>query len=179
MNIRPFEDKAPQIHATALINESAVIIGDVTIGAHSSVWPMCVIRGDVHAIGIGQRSNIQDGSVLHVTHDSHYTPGGLALTIGDDVTIGHSAVVHACTLEDACLIGMNATVLDGAIVKKNAMVAAGSVVGPGKILEGGYLYVGSPAKAIRPLKEREIEFFLYSAQNYVKLAKRYLHEESV
>lgn len=173
MTIRTFEGKAPTIHTDAFVDETALVIGDVTIGAGSSIWPMCVVRGDIHTITIGARSNIQDGSILHVTHDSEYSPGGSRLTIGDDVTVGHAAVIHACTLEDECLVGMNATVLDGALVKKHAMVAAGSVVGPGKVLEGGFLYVGSPAKQIRPLSEREIAYFRYSAQNYVGLAQRH------
>ena len=173
MTIRSFNGITPTIHPSAYIDESAVIIGDVTIGPDSSVWPLCVIRGDVQPITIGERTNVQDGAILHVTHDGEYSPGGSPLIIGDDVTIGHAAVIHACTLEDACLIGINATVLDRAIVRKNSMVAAGSVVGPGKDLEGGYLYVGSPARQSRPLSEKQIAYFCYSAKNYVELAQQH------
>ena len=173
MTIRSFEGKTPAIHPDAYVDDTAVVIGDVSIGEGSSVWPLCVVRGDIHTITIGARTNIQDGSILHVTHDSDYSPGGSPLSIGDDVTIGHAAIIHACTLEDECLIGMNATVLDGAVVEKHAMVAAGSVVGPGKVLAGGFLYMGSPARQVRALSDKQIAFFSYSAQNYVGLASRH------
>ena len=137
---------------------------------------MAVARGDVNKISIGARTNIQDGAVLHVTCDSEFIPGGKPLTVGDDVTVGHSAVLHACTIEDLCLIGMNATVLDGATIKSRCMVAAGSVVSPGKILESGYLYVGAPAKQARPLKEAEIAYLEFSAQHYVELKNDYLSQ---
>ena len=110
---------------------------------------------------------------MHVTHDGPYNPGGYPLSIGNAVTVGHAAVLHACTLEDECLIGMNTTVLDGAVVKKHALVAAGSVISPGKVLEGGFLYVGSPAKPVKALSQQQIAYFRYSAQQYVNLAKRY------
>ncbi len=174
MNIRPYKNCVPEISAGAYIDESACVIGDVTIGEHSSVWPMAVVRGDVNDITIGARTNIQDGAILHVTCDSEFAPGGKPLIIGDDVTVGHGAILHACTIEHFCLIGMNATVLDGAAVKSNTMVAAGSVVAPGKVLESGYLYVGSPAKQTRPLKESELAYLTFSAQHYVKLKNDYL-----
>lgn len=173
MTIRKFENSTPDVAATAFIDESAVVTGNVKIGADSSVWPVCSIRGDIHSISIGERSNIQDGSVLHVTHDSEYAPGGNALVIGNDVTVGHNVVLHACTIEDECLIGMGAIVLDGAVVKRGAMVGAGSLVSPGKVLDGGYLWLGSPVKRARELSEKEKSFFKYSAKHYVELKNRH------
>ncbi|MDH3342784.1 MAG: gamma carbonic anhydrase family protein [Gammaproteobacteria bacterium] len=173
MTIRKFEKFIPEIAESAFVDDSAVVIGDVRLGADSSIWPMCSVRGDINSIRIGERSNIQDGSVLHVTHDSEFAPGGAKLDVGDDVTVGHNVVLHACSIEDACLIGMGAVVLDGAVVKSGAMVGAGSLVPPGKILESGYLWLGSPVKRVRELSEKEKAFFKYSAQHYVKLQKRH------
>ncbi|MDT8282386.1 MAG: gamma carbonic anhydrase family protein [Gammaproteobacteria bacterium] len=172
-NIRSFENYTPQIASSAFIDDSAVVTGDVVIGDDSSVWPCCSVRGDIHSIRIGQRSNIQDGSVLHVTHDSEYAPGGARLTVGNDVTVGHNVILHACTVEDLCLIGMGSVVLDGAIVQSGAMVGAGSLVPPNKILEGGYLWLGSPVKKVRPLTDKEAAFLSYSAEHYVKLKNRH------
>lgn len=172
-NIRSFENFTPQIAATAFIDESAVVIGNVTIGEDSSVWPCCSVRGDIHTISIGARSNIQDGSVLHVTHDSDFAPGGFSLTVGDDVTVGHNVVLHACTIEDRCLIGMGSVVLDGSVVQSGAMVGAGSLVPPNKILEGGYMWLGSPVKKVRELTEKEKTFLGYSANHYVALKNRH------
>jgi carbonic anhydrase/acetyltransferase-like protein (isoleucine patch superfamily) len=172
-NIRPFENFTPQIADTAYIDSSAVVIGNVIIGADSSVWPCCSIRGDIHSITIGARTNIQDGSVLHVTHDSVYAPGGFKLSVGDDVTVGHNVVLHACTVEDACLIGMGSIVLDGALVKSGAMVGAGSLVPPNKILDGGCMWLGAPVKKVRELTEKEKAFLSYSANHYVSLKNRY------
>ncbi|VAW55933.1 Carbonic anhydrase, gamma class [hydrothermal vent metagenome] len=173
-NIRPFKKRAPRIGDKTYIDEAACVIGDVVIGDDCSVWPMVVIRGDVNSIRVGHRTNIQDGSVLHVTHKGPLSPEGNALVIGSDVTVGHGAVLHACTIEDECLIGMGAVVLDGAVVKQGAMVAAGSVVSPFKVLEGGFLYIGIPAKPARELSQKEKDFLLYSAQHYVKLKNDYL-----
>lgn len=150
-----------------------MVTGNVAIGADSSVWPMCSIRGDIHTIRIGERTNIQDGSILHVTHDSEFAPGGNALTIGNDVTVGHNAVVHACTVEDLCLIGMGAVLLDGAVVQSEVMVGAGSLVPPKKVLESGWLWLGSPVKKIRELSEKEKAFLRYSAKHYVDLKNRH------
>jgi len=172
-NIRSFEIFTPQIADTAFIDDSAVVTGNVTIGEDSSVWPCCSIRGDIHSITIGARSNIQDGSVLHVTHDSDYAPGGFKLTVGDDVTVGHNVVLHACTIEDACLIGMGSIVLDGSVVKSGAMVGAGSLVPPNKVLDGGYMWLGSPVKKVRELTEKEKAFLSYSAKHYVSLKNRH------
>ncbi len=174
MSIRSFENHTPDIHSSVYIDESAVIIGQVTIGEESSVWPLTVIRGDIQSIQIGTRSNIQDGSVLHVTHGGEFslTPEGYPLSIGDDVTIGHKAILHACTIKDRCLIGMGAIVLDGAVVNSDIIVGAGSTVPPGKKLESGYLWLGSPVKRIRELSDKELEFLKYSAKHYAKLAIR-------
>ncbi|MGB1256346.1 MAG: gamma carbonic anhydrase family protein [Thiolinea sp.] len=171
MTIKPFSGHTPEIHATAYIDDTAYVSGQTTIGANSSVWPMAVIRGDVAAISIGERSNIQDGTVLHATHDGPYTPGGRPLHIGNDVTVGHKAVLHACTIGDRCLIGMNATVLDGATVGADSIIGAASLVPPGKTLESGFLWVGSPVKKVRALTTDEIASLTYSASHYVKLAE--------
>jgi carbonic anhydrase/acetyltransferase-like protein (isoleucine patch superfamily) len=174
MTIRSFEDYTPEIAESAFVDDSAVVTGNVVIGADSSVWAMCSIRGDIHSIRIGERTNIQDGSILHVTHDSEFAPGGNALSIGNDVTVGHNAVVHACTVEDLCLIGMGSVILDGAIVRKGAMVGAGSLVSPGKEIAGGYLWLGSPAKRVRELTEKEKAFLQYSSSHYVDLKNRHM-----
>lgn len=172
-NIRRFEDHSPQIDETAFIDESAVVTGNVIIGEDSSVWPCCSIRGDIHSITVGKRTNIQDGSVLHVTHDSEYAPGGFKLSVGNDVTVGHNVVLHACTIEDLCLIGMGSVVLDGSVVQSGAMVGAGSLVPPKKILEGGYMWLGSPVKRMRELSDKEKSFLSYSARHYVNLKNRH------
>ncbi len=174
-NIRVFEKFNPDIHPDAFIDKSAVVCGDVVIGRDSSVWPQVSIRGDIHHIRIGERSNIQDGAILHVTHDSEYVPGGYALTVGDDVTVGHNVILHACQIENLCLIGMGSVVLDGAVVQSGAMVGAGSLVPPNKKLEGGYLWLGSPVKRVRALTAKEISFLTYSAEQYVKLKNRHSH----
>ncbi len=174
MSIRSYKNQLPKIDATTYIDEAAVVIGDVTIGKDSSVWPMVAIRGDVHRIVIGERTNIQDGSVLHVTADNEFNPGGYPLTIGNDVTVGHGAILHACTVGDYCLIGMGATVLDGAVVENEVMVGAGSLVPPGKTLESGFLYLGSPVRQARPLKDREKEYLRFSSQHYVNLKNQYM-----
>jgi carbonic anhydrase/acetyltransferase-like protein (isoleucine patch superfamily) len=172
-NIRSFEGFTPQIGKAVFIDESSVVTGHVTIGEDSSVWPCCSIRGDIHSITIGARTNIQDGCILHVTHDSEYAPGGFKLTVGNEVTVGHNVVLHACTVEDLCLIGMGSVVLDGAVVQSGAMVGAGSLVPPNKVLEGGYMWLGSPVKKARELTDKEKTFLKYSAQQYVKLKNRH------
>ena len=149
------------------------MIGDVEIGEHSSVWPMCVIRGDIHHIRIGKNSNIQDGSILHVTHDSEYKLGGSPLIIGDEVTVGHQVTLHACTIEDRCLIGMGSIIMDDAVIEAGAMVGAGSLVNPGKHIAGGYLWLGRPVRRVRELSEKEKAYLKYSAAHYVRLQQRY------
>ena len=173
MSIRSFEQHTPRIHPAAYVDVTALVIGDVEIGADSSIWPMSVIRGDIQRIRIGARTSIQDGTVIHVTHDSRFCPGGQPTLIGNDVTVGHKVILHACTIEDFCLIGMGAIVMDKAVVCSRVTVGAGSVVPSGKVLESGFLYVGSPVQRVRPLNERELEFLEYSAQNYRRLKERH------
>lgn len=174
MSIRSYLCVNPKIGKRVFIDEHSLIIGDVEIGDDSSIWPMAVARGDVQSIRIGQRTSIQDGSVLHVTHDGPYDPGGYPLIIGNDVTVGHKAILHGCTIEDECLIGMGSVVMDGARVAKHAVIGANSLVAPGREIEGGFLWVGSPARKIRELTKEEIKFFIYSAQNYVKIKNNHL-----
>lgn len=176
MSIRPFRGIQPTIHATAYVDPQAVVIGDVVIGEDSSLWPMAVARGDVNYIRIGARSNIQDGSVLHVTHGHGEMPEGHPLLIGDEVTVGHNVTLHGCTVGDNCLIGMGSIVLDGAKLEPYILLGAGSLVPPGKILQGGYLWMGSPAKRVRPLTEAEHARFSYSAAHYVRLKETYRNE---
>jgi len=178
MSIRPFKKFIPNIGKDVYIDDSAQVIGQVEVGSDSSIWPNTTIRGDVNWIKIGANTSIQDGSTLHVTHDhTNKHPGGYPLTIGNQVTVGHNVVLHGCTIEDNCLIGMGAIILDDAYLEKNVFLAAGALVSPGKRLESGYLYVGSPAKKIRALSKEEIEGLQYSADHYVKLKNDYLLTE--
>jgi carbonic anhydrase/acetyltransferase-like protein (isoleucine patch superfamily) len=172
-NIQTFQNKTPQVANNAYVHESATIIGEVTIGENSSVWPSTVIRGDVNFIRIGKNSNIQDLSMLHVNHKSSGDPDGSPLIIGDNVTIGHTVILHGCVIEDECLIGMGSIVMDKVTVQKQVLLAAGSLVPEGKVLESGYLYVGRPAKKIRPLTQQEIAGLMDSANNYVQLKNLY------
>ena len=174
MTIRSHNGKTPVIHATAYIDASAVVIGDVTIGEDSSLWPMVVARGDVNNIVIGHHTNIQDGSVLHVTHDSYLAPGGIALGVGNFVTVGHNAIVHACSIGDYCLIGMGAIVMDNARLPDRLVIGAGSLVPPGKQLESGFLYIGNPVRKSRALKDEELELIEHSALHYVELKNKYV-----
>ena len=176
MHVKSFDSKIPQTEDSTFIHNTAVVIGNVELGHDVSIWPLAVIRGDIHSIKIGDRSNIQDGSVLHVTHASDFNPGGYPLTIGTDVTVGHNVTLHGCKIGNHCLIGMGAIVMDGAIVSDNVMIGAGSLVPPGKELESGYLYVGSPVKKAREINDKEAEFLAYSPQNYVRLKNKYLAE---
>ena len=174
MAVRPFKEIVPTIAASAYVDEQAAVIGDVVIGENSSVWPMVVIRGDVNHIRIGNYTNIQDGSVLHVTHAHPAAPaGGYPVTIGNEVTVGHNVTLHGCTIGDRSLIGMGAIVLDGAVIESEVLLGAGSLVPPNKVLESGYLWLGNPAKKIRPLTAAEREWFTYSARHYARLAETY------
>lgn len=175
-NLRPYKDKFPKLGRDVYVDESAVVIGDVELGDDVNVWPCAVIRGDMHYIRVGARTSVQDNSVLHITHASKFNPNGWPLTIGEDVTIGHGACLHGCTVGNRILVGIGATVLDGAVVEDEVIIGAGTLVAPGKVLESGFLYVGSPCKAVRPLKDSEREFFRYSAENYVKLKNDYLNQ---
>ena len=174
MTVRIFEGINPQIAASAYVDDTALVIGNVTLEEDVSLWPKVVARGDVNSIFVGARTNIQDGTILHVSHDSEFAPGGFALHIGAGVTVGHQAIIHGCRIGDRCLIGMAATVMDGAVVESGAIVGAGSLVPPGRTLQGGYLWVGSPARKVRPLKPEEEGFLDYSAGHYVELKNRHL-----
>lgn len=173
-DIRSFEGHAPRVGERVYVDPAAVVIGQVEIGADSSLWPYVVARGDVNRIVIGERTNVQDLTMLHVTHDGPYAPGGFALHIGNEVTVGHKATLHACSVGDRCLIGMGAVLMDGVVVDDEVIVAAGSVVSPGKRLQTGMLYRGSPARQVRALRDEEHEMLHYSAEHYVRLKDRYL-----
>jgi len=174
MTIRTFKHSSPTIGLSTYIDKSAVIIGDVTLDDHVSVWPNCVIRGDVARITIGEGTNIQDGSILHVSHAGKYASQAAPLSIGKGVTVGHRAVIHACTVGDYCLIGIGTIIMDNAVLQDYVMLGAGTLVPPGKVLESGYLYIGSPAKKTRALTATEKEFLEYSSAHYVKLKDEYL-----
>lgn len=176
MAIRKYQQHLPQLGERVFVDASAVVIGDVVLGEDSSVWPMTVIRGDMHRIRIGARTSVQDGSVLHITHAGPFNPDGFPLIIGDEVTVGHKVTLHGCTLGSRILVGMGSIVMDGAVVEDEVIIGAGSLVPPGKKLESGFLYVGSPVKQIRPLTDKERAFFTYSAANYVKLKDLHLAE---
>ncbi|MDB1122555.1 gamma carbonic anhydrase family protein [Vibrio algarum] len=176
--LRSYKGICPQINKSAYIDESSVLVGDIKIGEDSSVWPFVSARADVNHIYIGNRTNVQDGTVLHVTHKSDSNPNGYPLIIGNDVTVGHKVMLHGCTIKDRVLVGMAAIVLDGATIEEDVMIGAGSLVPPNKVLESGYLYVGSPVKQIRPLKEQELLFLKKSAQNYVENKNDYLEHVS-
>ena len=173
--IRAYRDKWPRLGVGVYVDPAAVVIGDVELGDDASIWPFVAVRGDVNFIRIGARTNVQDGAVLHVTHDGPYTPGGFPLVIGSDVTIGHGAILHACTVEDACLIGMHATVLDGVRVCRHSMIGAGAMVSPGKVVGEGELWLGNPARCVRKLTDDQIEQLHYSAHHYVRLKNDYLN----
>jgi carbonic anhydrase/acetyltransferase-like protein (isoleucine patch superfamily) len=176
MAIRTYQQFTPLLGSRAFVDASAVVLGDVEIGADSSVWPLVVIRGDMHSIRIGERSSIQDGSVLHITHAGPFNPRGYPLNIGDDVTIAHNVTLHGCSIGNRVLIGMGSIVMDGAVIDDEVMLGAGSLVPPGSQLQSGYLYLGSPAKQARELSEKERSYFRYSADNYVRLKDQHLME---
>jgi carbonic anhydrase/acetyltransferase-like protein (isoleucine patch superfamily) len=173
-NIRPWQGILPTIGRRVYVDSAAVVIGKVTLGDDSSVWPAAVIRGDVNVIRVGMRTSVQDGSVLHVTHDGPYWPGGFALEVGDDVTIGHRVVLHGCTVGNRCLIGMGAIVMDGAIVEDDVIIGAGAIVSPGTRCESRSRYLGAPARRRRALTDREVDQLAYGAAWYVKLKDGYL-----
>lgn len=176
MTIRSYKGITPTYDNSVYIDESSVLVGDISLGKDSSVWPLVAARGDVNYIRIGERSNIQDGSVLHLTRASKSNPDGYPLIIGDDVTVGHKVMLHGCQLGNRILVGMGAIVMDNAIVEDDVIIGGGSLVPPNKRLESGYLYVGSPVKQARPLTEQERAFLKISADNYVQLKDEYLAE---
>lgn len=163
----------PIIGKNSWIHSNAVVIGKVTLGDEVSVWPCAVIRGDVNTISIGHRSNIQDGAVVHATHAGPFNETGYQTVIGDDVTIGHNAILHGCQIGNRVLVGMGATVLDGSVIPEDVIIGAGALVPMNKALESGYLYIGSPAKIARPLSDSEKSFLRYSAAHYAELKNHY------
>lgn len=173
-SIRLYQGIAPSLDDSTYVDASAVVIGDVNLGIDCSVWPLSVIRGDVNQINIGNRSNIQDGCVIHVSRPSNDHPEGFATHIGEDVTVGHKVMLHGCTIGSRVMIGMGAIVLDGAIIEDDVIIGAGALVTPGKRLISGYLYTGSPARQARPLKDNELVHFITNAANYVELKNDYL-----
>lgn len=174
MPLRSFQSQAPVLGKRVYLDDTALVIGQVSLADDVSLWPYAVARGDVNTIRIGARSNIQDASVLHVTHDGPYTPGGVALSVGEDVTVGHRCLLHACSIGSRCLIGMGSIVMDGALVEDDVLLGAGSLVSPGKRLQSGYLYRGSPVRQIRLLTDAEREMLRYSAAHYLRLKDIYL-----
>lgn len=168
-----FLERQPRLGRRVFIHPSAVVSGDVSLGDDVSVWPTAVLRGDVNSIRVGARSNVQDGSILHVTHEGPWAPDGIPLIVGEDVTIGHRALLHACTIGNRCLIGMGAIVMDGAVVESDAMVAAGAIVTPGKVVAAGTLWRGSPASYARDLSAQERENLSYNAAHYARLKDLY------
>jgi len=168
-----YQGRMPRVDASAYVQQSAQVIGDVVIGARSSVWFNVVIRADVHHVRIGARTNIQDNSTIHVTRDRWPT------VVGNDVTVAHGVILHGCRIGNRCLIGMGAIVMDGAEIAEDCLVAAGSLVTPGTRIATGQLVMGSPAKVVRPLRPDELTHVLQSAQNYVELAATYRRHEGL
>jgi len=172
--LRPFDGKLPVLGARVYVDPASTVIGDVELGDDVSVWPGTVIRGDVNYVRIGARSNLQDGTIIHVSHHSPYNKGGYPTLIGEGVTVGHGTIIHACTIGDFSLIGMGACILDGASVGRYGFVGAGAVVGPGKQVGEAELWLGNPARFARRLSDKEIESLEYSAAHYVRLKDKYL-----
>lgn len=175
-NLRSYNNIAPKLGTNVYVDESSILVGDITIGNDVSVWPLVAARGDVNTIHIGERTNIQDGTVLHVTRKSPSHPDGNPLVIGDDVTVGHKCMLHGCQLGNRILVGMGTIIMDGTIVEDDVFIGAGTVVPPNKVLKSGYLYVGNPMKEVRPLKQAELDFLEASATNYVTLKNEYLNQ---
>lgn len=173
-SLRTFGGHRPSLGERVLIDPTALVLGDVTLGDDVSVWPQASIRGDMHHITVGDRTSVQDGCILHITHAGPYNPDGFPLKIGADVTIGHAAILHGCEVGDRVLVGMGAIIMDGAVVESDVVIAAGALVTPGKHLRSGHLYAGSPAREKRPLSDSEMEYFCYSANNYVKLKDQHI-----
>lgn len=177
-NIRSFSNHSPVLADGAYIDPAATVIGKVSIGQDSSVWPGAVVRGDVNRISIGARSSVQDGSIVHVSRPKPGLPEGYPTIIEDEVTIGHGVVLHGCTIASQVLVGNRAVVMDGVHVESLVIIGANALVPPGKRLQSGYLYIGSPCKQARPLTDEERAHFRVSADNYVRLKETYLGMES-
>lgn len=173
-DIRSFHEHQPKLGEGVYVDDSCVLVGDIKVGDNSSIWPFVAVRGDVNSIRIGQRTNIQDGTILHVTRRSAENPDGYPLIIGNEVTVGHHCMLHGCQLGDRILVGMSAVIMDNVVVEDDVIIGAGSLVPPGKRLERGFLYVGSPVQKKRPLNASERNFLSQSAQNYVDLKNDYL-----
>ena len=174
MTIRKYKGLTPTFPASTYIDEQACVIGNVTLGEDCSVWPMVVMRGDMDSIKVGNRTNIQDATIVHVTHGSKYFPTGYDVVIGDDVTIGHKATIHGCHIGNRVLVGIDTTILDGAIIEDDVMIGAGSLIPPGKRITSKKLWLGRPARAIRDLTKKEIAFLKYSAKSYSALKNTYI-----
>lgn len=174
MPLSSYLNTHPVVGERVYLHGTAQVIGDVQIADDCSIWCNSVLRGDVNRIVIGEGSNVQDFSMGHVSHKSASKPEGSPLTIGKYVTIGHSVILHGCTIGDECLIGMGSIVMDDVVLEKNVMLGAGSLVSPGKVLESGHLYVGRPAVKVRALTEAEIAYLRYSAEHYVRVKNNYL-----
>ncbi|OGT05556.1 MAG: gamma carbonic anhydrase family protein [Gallionellales bacterium RBG_16_57_15] len=175
MPLAAYLDTMPTLGARVYAHPSCQIIGEVSVGDDVSIWCNAVLRGDVNRIVIGRGSNIQDLTMGHVSHKTPDKPDGSPLLIGDYVTVGHSVVLHGCTIGNECLIGMGSIILDDAIIPDHVMIGAGSLVSPGKVLESRMLYVGRPAKAVRALTPEEITHLRYSAEHYIQLKNDYLN----
>lgn len=174
MTLNTYLDAVPEIGNRVFVHDSAQVIGDIVIGDDSSVWCHSVLRADVNHMRIGRSSNVQDLTMCHVSHKTPDKPAGSPLLIGDYVTIGHSVILHGCTIGDECLIGMGSIVMDDVVIQDRVMVGAGSLIAPGKVLESGMLYIGRPAKAVRRLTADEIAYLRYSAEHYVRIKNNYL-----
>jgi carbonic anhydrase/acetyltransferase-like protein (isoleucine patch superfamily) len=173
MAIRPYRGILPTLGPGAWIDETAVVIGDVELGADASVWPLVLIRGDVNRIRIGARSNVQDGSIIHVSRPFPGNDEGWPTILGDDVVVGHKVALHGCRIADRVLVGIGSIVLDGVVVESDVIIGAGAVVTPGKVLESGYLYVGNPARRSRELTPQERARIPKMARDYVTLKAEY------
>lgn len=176
MPLSSYLDTSPVLGERVYLHSSCQVIGDVKIGDDSSVWCNTVLRGDVNHIVIGRGTNIQDLTMGHVSHKTPDKPEGSPLIVGDYVTVGHSVILHGCTIGNECLIGMGSIIMDDVVIPDHVMIGAGSLVSPGKVLEGGILYMGRPAKAVRKLTDEEIAYLKYSAEHYMRLKNNYLKE---
>ncbi|MBA3024130.1 MAG: gamma carbonic anhydrase family protein [Gammaproteobacteria bacterium] len=177
MPLSNYLDTSPVIGDKVFLHPSCQVIGDVKIGEDSSVWCNTVLRGDVNRIVIGRGSNVQDLTMGHVSHKTAEKPDGSPLIIGDYVTVGHSVILHGCRIGNECLIGMGSIIMDDVVIPDHVMVGAGSLISPGKTLQGGMLYMGRPAKAVRALTDEEIEYLRYSAEHYMRVKDNYLKSE--
>lgn len=176
MPLTSYLNTSPVLGERVFIHSSSQIIGEVKLGDDSSVWCNTVLRGDVNRIVIGRGSNVQDLTMGHVSHKTPEKPEGSPLLVGDYVTVGHSVILHGCTIGNECLIGMGSIIMDDAIIPDHVMIGAGSLISPGKVLESGMLYMGRPAKLVRALTAEEIAYLRYSAEHYMQVKNNYLKD---